>query len=137
MKFTLIYFSQRPEWITLALKAGLKYFPNELGLLLFTIEGNSPYALLMDKNGTTKRREEGWSIIEECFEEVQKFRLPEPDPTTNLYEYPFLFAARDQSCPCVDLVYYLLRKEPSVLLQFDNGEKRHEGSSTKRKRKNI
>ena len=36
------------------LKAGLKYFSNELGLLLFIMEGNkSPYVLLMDENRIT------------------------------------------------------------------------------------
>ena len=95
------------------LKAGLKYLPpNELGLLLFTTEENqSPYASLMDEDRETDYGEKtGWTIIEESFEEAEDLKLQEPDPTTNLY--PCLVAAHDQSCPCVDLVYYLLRKDP-------------------------
>jgi hypothetical protein len=134
----LIEWCYSPKLIRRILEAGLKYLPYELGLLLFTAEGNeSPYALLMDKNriGLTNGEEAGWTIIEQCLEEVADLKLPEPDPTTNLY--PFMVAACDQSCPCVDLVYYLLRKDPSVMLQFNrsNNDERglEEGTSRKRK----
>ena len=109
----LIEYNYPIETMKMALKAGLKYLVNELGLLYFTTEGNeSPYVLLMDENKTKA----GWTIIEECLDEVEDFILPVPDRITNLY--PFMVAACDQSCPSVDLVYYLLRKDPSVMLQF-------------------
>jgi hypothetical protein len=88
-----------------------------------------------DEEGTQKGEKLGWTVIEECFEEVEAFNLYEPNPDTSLY--PFMFAACDQSCPCVDLVYYLLRKDPCVLLQFnpssrDEEIRREEGTSRKR-----
>jgi hypothetical protein len=122
--------------IKLFISTGLKYLPNELGLLLFKgEEGESPYALLMDKNRETNGEEAGWTIIEQCLEEVADLKLYEPLPTTNLY--PFMVAACDQSCPCVDLVYYLLRKDPSVMLQFNRSHNDERGleEGTSRKRK--
>ena len=125
-------YKEQPEQLKPIIKAGLKYLPNELGTLLFTIEdNNSPYELLMD-------RKEGWAIIEESFEEVEGFNLNEPDTDTSLY--PFMVAACDQSCPCVDLVYYLLRKDPCVLLQAFNpvcNEERRLEEGTSRKRKTM
>ena len=124
-----IMFYFPPGLIKVLLKAGLKYLPNELGLLFLTTEDNeSPCALLMDKERDTHCEKGMWTIIEECLEEVKELKLYyEPDPDT--YLYPFMVAANDQSCPCVDLVYYLLRKDPSVLLQFNpfcNDERRLE-----------
>ena len=110
--------------ITFVLKAGLKYFPNELGLLFFTTEGNdSPYALLMEEN----RREStnGSTIIEESLDEMKDLKLQEPDPTTNLN--PFMVAACDQSCSCVDLLCYLLRKDPSAMPHFNRSMKDERG----------
>ena len=116
-------YQSSPELTKVALKAGLKYFPNELWKLLVAVDGFytelSPHAFLMDTNRTTMAREEGLTFIEECLEEVGDLKLQEPDPTTNLY--PFMtVVASDQSCPYVDLVYHLLRKDPSVALQFNH-----------------
>jgi hypothetical protein len=115
-----------PAKIKFVLKAGLKYFPSELGLLFFTIEGNeSPYALLMEENRGIYDREAGWTIIEESLEEMKDLKLHEPDPTTNMY--PFMVAACDQSCQYVDLVYYLLRKDPSAMAHFNRSYKNERG----------
>jgi hypothetical protein len=73
----------------------------------------------------------GWTIIEECLEEVGDLKLHSPDPSTN--HYPFMYAATDQSSKHLDLVYYLLRKDPSVLLGLDVCGKAEKDSSRKRK----
>jgi hypothetical protein len=63
-------YQSSPELTKVALKAGLKYFPNELWKLLVAVDGFytelSPYAFLMDTNRTTMAREEGLTFIEEC-----------------------------------------------------------------------
>ena len=126
------------------IKAGLKYLPpNELGLLFMSTNeyDQSPYTTLMcDRvrylnDNNNDYRDAGWTAIEESFEEVEDFKLDEPDPINNLY--PFMVAARDQSCRSIDLVYYLLRKDPCVLLQFnpscDDEQQLEESTSRKRK----
>ena len=126
----LIEYRYPIEKIKLAFKAGLKYLPNELGLLLFTEVGNvSPYTLLMNEDTLFQFGKEGLTIIDECFHEVEHFKLQATDPTPNLN--PFMVAAWSPS-PCLDLMYYLLRKDPSVLLQSEHDsfseERRFEGN---------
>jgi hypothetical protein len=92
----------------MVLKAGLRHFPHELGLLL-----------QKDANNSTAIRAAcwlwlvNWKLIVQCFEEMGNDKIFEKDPTTNLY--PFMLAAADDSTPRLDLVYYLLRKDPEVL----------------------
>ena len=134
--------------IKMVLKAGLKYFPNKLGFLLNIglkcfLSFNDFYRKRNDKGETPisnalsecitfgPEKLLGWTIIEECLEEVGDLKLHSPDPSTNLY--PFMYAATDQSCKHLDLVYYLLRKDPSVLLGLDVCGKVEKGSSRKRK----
>jgi len=136
------------------LKAGLKYHPYELGLLLrhspdrhenLSVtpyddldianaafkdpdimngeldeiigeqrEKSSPYAMICNvrtKFGPEHRL--GWSVIEECLEEVDNRDILEKNPETNIY--PFMLAAADRSCGNLDLVFYLLKKNPSVI----------------------
>ena len=89
-------------------QAGLRHFPHELGLLL-----------QKDANNSTAIRAAcwlwlvNWKLIVQCFEEMGNDKIFEKDPTTNLY--PFMLAAADDSTPRLDLVYYLLRKDPEVL----------------------
>jgi hypothetical protein len=101
------------------LKAGLKHFPIELGrelLLNFTTDLHLGAAETQKWIGTHVFWQDKWTTIEECLEEVQDLKLQEPNTTTNLY--PFMIAASDQSYPCLNLVYYLLKRDPSVMLHF-------------------
>jgi hypothetical protein len=127
------------DTVRLVLRAGLKHLPHELGLLLLETRGYaSPlsYAFQEDTRFETKN---AWPLIEECLDEVvlgqEGLKLQEPNPDTKLY--PFMTAATDQSCNHVDLVYYLLRKDPSVVSHFDiSGEEREkERTCGKRKTK--
>ena len=114
----------RVETVKMVLKAGLKYFPNHLGFLVCTggytrtPPEMTQFAWAMKE--VAPNTKPGWSIIEECLEETKYLKLHEPDPFTNMY--PFMVAALDQSCPHVDLVYYLLRKDPSVMVPFSSCE---------------
>ena len=122
------------ETIKLVLKAGLKYLPHELGLLLLrTDEYSSPLAYAFQRD--RRYGSNAWAIIEECLDEVvgPNLKLQEPNPFTNLC--PFLTAAVDQSSDNLDLVYYFLRKDPSVLSHFySSGETK---GRLRRKRKRI
>ena len=73
----------------------------------------------MDEGGNPTFQH-GWMVIEDCLETVGHFKLYEDSGNhikTNLN--PVMEAAADQSCGNVDLVYYLLRKNPSVLLGLE------------------
>jgi hypothetical protein len=141
LETSICYYSREIKTI---IKAGLKYLPpNELGLLFSCTNqyNQSLYTTLMcdrvrcSNEDNNDYRDAGWTAIEESFEEVEDFKLDEPDPINNLY--PFMVAARDQSCRSIDLVYYLLRKDPCVLLQFnlscDDEQQLEESTSRKRK----
>ena len=121
----------------MVIKAGFKYFPSELGLLLLTENEHlfSPLYFLStaDIAQFGPQRQELWKILEECLEEMEDLNLHEPDPTTNLY--PFIVAASDQSCSGVDLVYYLVRKDPSVLLHYNSCKERLEGNTSRKRKK--
>ena len=64
--------------------------------------------------------ESWWPIIEECLDEAvgHDLELNDRHPNTNLY--PFMTAASHKSQNYVDLIYYLLRKDPSFFLGFDS-----------------
>ena len=96
--------------IKMVLEAGLRYFPNELGLLF--LENNdfefSPFDLAtleerryrafemeVDAGYDSKWRSYGWMIIEECLEESVDLNFHEVDPDKNIY--PFMIAAADKS----------------------------------------
>ena len=54
-----------------------------------------------------------WALIGECIGEFGNRKILQLDSVTNTY--PFMLAAVDDSCPSnVDLLYYLLRKHPTV-----------------------
>ena len=126
-----IYCDHQVETVKMIIKAGLKYFPNELGLLTYDYDNSgTPFADVMDTDIQTQRI--GWTIIVDCLEEVEDFKLHEPDPSTNLYL--FMFAASEQTCSHVDLTYYLLRRDPSVLLHFNLSTEGFEGVCRNRKR---
>lgn len=66
--------------------------------------------------GTTYGPDEvkGRTVIEEFLEEVRFLNLDTLEPSMNMH--PFMYAAMDASCDYLDLVDYLVRKDPSVLI---------------------
>jgi hypothetical protein len=82
-----------------------------------------------------------WPLIKECLDEVvlgHDLKLDdEPNPETNLC--PFMTAATaptECSYNHLDLVYYLLREDPSVLSHFDtSGEERERGKQCGKRRR--
>ena len=120
--------------IKMVLKAGLHYFPSKLGFLLNKDnEDETSFSTALSADATYgPKKLLGWTIIEECLEEVGDLKLHRPDPSTNLY--PFMYAAIDDSCKHLDLVYYLLRKNPPVLLGLDVCGKVQKGSSSSKKK---
>jgi hypothetical protein len=92
-----------------AFNAGMKYFPQHIGNLVFRyVSSSTP-------------KDEAWEMIYDCLDEADpNKRILEKNQVTNLY--PFVTAAEGSRC-CLDMVYYLLRKDPSVLGNFDDNEK--------------
>ena len=120
--------------IKLILKAALKHHPYGLGLLF----QNQPYYILHDRDryrGETafvmacgrsehdekyyhtrsNQEQSGWDIIKECLEEVNDQRILEQNPKTGLYPFMLVAADKISSFGQLEFLYYLLRKEPSVL----------------------
>ncbi len=95
-----------------AFNAGIKYFPQHIGNLAFRyVSGHKG----------KEDKDEAWEMIQDCLDEADpNKRILEKNQVTNLY--PFVTAAEGSRC-CLDMVYYLLRKDPSVLGNFDDNEK--------------
>ena len=94
---------------TLALKAGLEYYAEELGFLFQKNDrGKTAFEMACQQYGKDK----AWRAIEKCFQEAHNVSMVERNPVTNLY--PFMLAA---ACETTELntVYYLLRRDPLVL----------------------
>ncbi len=93
----------------LALRATLRYYPQELGLLLLKNNDVTPFQLAKARHG----KEEAWKMIEECLEEPFCSKIAiEKNTEKNLY--PFITAAIGDTCE-LDLVYHLLRRHPLTL----------------------
>jgi hypothetical protein len=92
------------------LVAGLKHYPHEIGFLFHKDDlGESAYTEACKIFG-----EEGtWDTALGCLEETDPKKVLERNPCTNMY--PFMMATSDDSVGCLDVVYYLLRKDPVVL----------------------
>ena len=94
----------------LALSATLRHYPHELGLLLLkNAKGDTPFQ--MAKKHFAK--EAFWKVIKKCLDESNGSMILERDPETNTY--PFLLAAAGDTSE-LDLVYYLVRRNPLTLL---------------------
>jgi hypothetical protein len=118
------------ETFQMILKAQLKHFPHQLGYLVDKVDdyvGHERdndidlselsaygYAYQGDAKFGPNKEIHGWTIIEQCLDEANNPKLLQPDPHTNIY--PFMLAARDKTCVKLDLLYYLLRKDPAVLV---------------------
>jgi hypothetical protein len=94
--------------VCLAIKAGLRHFPNELGLLFQTTsENQTSFRYLIDMFGF----EETWNMVKECIEEYHA-SLVSKDPSTNLY--PFILAATGATSE-ISFLYFLIRLDPTML----------------------
>ena len=95
----------------LALSATLRHYPRELGLLLVKDDkGKTPFQMARNEFG----KEKAWKAIKKCLDESSGgSRILGKNPQTNMY--PFMFAAAGDTCE-LDLVYYLVRRNPISLL---------------------
>lgn len=93
----------------IALTVGLKHYPHEIGFLFHKDDlGESAFTEACKRCG-----EDAWDTALGCLEETDPKKVLERNPRTNVY--PFMVAAADDSVGCLDVVYYLLRKDPVVL----------------------
>jgi hypothetical protein len=103
----------------LALSATLRHYPHELGLLLLkNARGDTPFQVARKQFG----EQEFWEVIKKCLDESNESMILERDPETNMY--PFLLAAAGDDTSELDLVYYLVRRNPLTLFSEqcnDNG----------------
>ena len=103
----------------LALSATLRHYPHELGLLLLkNAKGDTPFQIARKQFG----EQEFWEVIKKCLDESNESMILERDPETNMY--PFLLAAAGDDTSELDLVYYLVRRNPLTLFSEqcnDNG----------------
>jgi hypothetical protein len=98
----------------LAIKAGIKYFPQDIGHLAFQ------YMAKYKHEAQQQEKDEAWKMIRDCLDEADPNKILKKNQDTNLY--PFMTAAEGSRC-YLDVVYYLLRKDPSVLGNCDDNEK--------------
>ena len=114
----------------MALKAGMKYYPEDLGLLFIKniVAGKTACELVLDKHG----KEEVWGVIEKCFEETHDPKIVERNPMKNLY--PFMLAAAGKTSE-LNTLYYLLCRNPIVLECV--GEMDGLDSPVERKRRHV
>jgi len=94
----------------MALKAGMKHYPEELGFLFKKdINVHTACMLVLDRYG----EEEAWGVIEKCLDETRHVKMIKMNPMTNLY--PFMLAAGGDEAGDLNTLYYLLRWSPEVL----------------------
>lgn len=92
------------------LEAGLKHYPHEIGFLLHKSDcGESALERAYKRIG----EKDAWNAIKDCLEKTDTKKVLQRNPRTNMY--PFMVAAMDGSVGCLDVAYYLLRKNPMVL----------------------
>ena len=93
----------------IALTVGLKHYPHEIGFLFHKDDlGKSAFT-----EACKRCCEDAWDTALGCLEETDPKKVLERNPCTNMY--PFMMATADDSVGCLDVVYYLLRKDPVVL----------------------
>ena len=100
----------------LALMTSLKYFPQELGLLLLKgdHDGKSVIENVYTNGIKMMSKKEAWGVIKGCLDNTDtKKQVLQRNQNTNLY--PFMLAAEGSAHAHLDLVYYLLRQKPEVI----------------------
>ena len=103
------------ENFVVALEAGLKHYPEELGFIFQkNSSGETAYELVFDRFG----KDEAWRNIEKCFEETRNVKMVERNPMTSMY--PFMLAAAPEETGDLNMLYYLLRRDPEVLYRVSD-----------------
>jgi hypothetical protein len=101
------------KYFKLVLAVTLKYFPHELGGLLFQREddGDSACEKAWKKYGPI----ESWKILQDCLDQAAPTEmLLQKDAERQMY--PFMIAAEGPApVSHLNVIYYLLRKEPLVI----------------------
>ena len=93
----------------MALKAGMQYYPEELG---FLFQKNSAGKTACEMASELLGKGEAWRVIDKCFEETHNVKIVELNPMTNMF--PFILAAADDTSD-LNTLYYLLWRSPIVL----------------------
>jgi hypothetical protein len=96
----------------MVLKAGIRYFPHQLGLLFHKDRNiELAYDFAYKKFGAIA----AWTAIKGCFDD--EHHQLEIDPETNLH--PFMIAAtKGSESKNLDLIYYLLQKDLGAVLNI-------------------
>jgi len=97
-----------------ALEAGLRHYPEELGLLFRKDDdGDAASELAIQVFG----KDESWKVIEKCLDETRdKEKITEMNPVMNLY--PFMLAAAGDK-NVLNMIYYLLRRNSDCISQLE------------------
>jgi hypothetical protein len=107
------------EGYDMVLKAGLKHHPYELGGLAFDNKVDREFELEKDEFTARFEFERRWNtVIKKSLEECDDGKLMEKNAETNLY--PFILAASVIPRNQVDIVYYLLRRNPIACIPSDS-----------------
>jgi hypothetical protein len=98
----------------LVLKAGIKHFPQHISRLAFRYGCRQHCSRRNDSECCFggEEKDKTWKIIQECIDEADPNTILERNQETDLH--PFVTAAEGSDC-YLDIVYYLLRKNPIVL----------------------
>ena len=114
--------TMRMNSFTMALKAGLKHYPEDLGFLFRKNErGKTACEMASEQHG----KDRAWRAIEKCFEDANDVKMVERNPETNLYPfmlaatsmYPLMLAKGGKKSN-LNALFYLLRRNPGVLEGF-------------------
>jgi len=106
------------DHFAMALKAGLKYYPEELGFLFRKNgEGETALKLAFERYG----KGEAWRAIEKCFEETRDVKMVERNPTTNMYPFMLATLASAGETSELNTMYFLLRRDPIVFDRVADG----------------
>jgi len=116
------------ECFPLMLKAGMKYYPEELGFLFRKDDnGDTACKLVFDEYG----KDEAWRMIEKCLEETHDAKMIKMNSMTNLY--PFILPAAGGEASDLNPLNYLLRRNPEVLFRVPQDDSLDYGVERKRK----
>ena len=113
--------------VYLALKAGLKHFPNHLGFLYEkNLDGINAWELA--SRDIDFDSEDMWSILKRCIKETGNDKIFEDKDRADTFTSIFAAAASNIT-PDFNIVYHLLRKDPSEWLinccrEYDGNNKR-------------
>jgi len=106
----------------------------ELGFLFQkNCAGETAYELAFKRFG----KDEAWSNIEKCFDETSgnAVKMVERNPVTSMYPFMLAAVSDDKETGALNMLYYLLRRDPEVLYRGSEVDSLDSGvERTKRKR---